>query len=115
MVPVLPPWFTEVSPNPGAILISRGGINVTGVNFVFRFNFAGVEATLAALATSGTNGVVTSSPAGQTSSQSTQTSGTTAPAVSPTPTDPLWLLVNDPGALSQSDLTALLGDDWDSP
>jgi hypothetical protein len=33
VVLVVPPWFRQTTPNPGAVQITRGGMNVSGVNF----------------------------------------------------------------------------------
>jgi peroxidase len=39
VVLVLPSGLKQITPNPSSILISRGGLNVTGINFGVDFNF----------------------------------------------------------------------------
>jgi hypothetical protein len=39
VVLVLPSWLRQTTANPDSILISRGGVNVSGVNFGIGFNF----------------------------------------------------------------------------
>ncbi len=41
----LPSWLQQNSPNPGSVLISRGGVNVTGVNFNIGIDWNGLSST----------------------------------------------------------------------
>jgi hypothetical protein len=87
VVLVLPGAFQQTTPNPATILLSRGGLNVTGVDF-------GVDLTRHAPAAGGTAAptVAATSP-GVTSTQAVSgaagvlapTSTGTAPVTSPTP------------------------------
>jgi hypothetical protein len=56
---VLPAGLKQTTNNPGTILISRGGLNVTGVDFGVAFNWQSGTAT-------GTGGAVQSASTGQT-------------------------------------------------
>lgn len=97
---VLPSWLEQTSSNPGGILISRGGMNVTGMNFNIGIDWraflnsagspsatadwANLQSHLASkgLQTSGTSGTQSAASSGTTSSSTTNAQSTAADASS---------------------------------
>jgi peroxidase len=105
IVLVLPSWLEQTSPNPASVLISRGGVNVTGVNFNIGINWnslssnsstktvgaelANLESSLAGKGsqTSVTNAVNSTPSSATASTPATQTTtGATTPSTSSTST-----------------------------
>jgi hypothetical protein len=133
VVLVLPNGLRQITPNPGNILISRGGMNVTGVNFGLTFTKFGGSSNATNLSASQAADVLpagpstasdsgtaaTSAATPQTSTTALTSSSTGAQQTIPSAThlsasdDVLWFAGNSP-TVTGDELAAILAADQQS-